>query len=280
MLIVICWVLVAIVGIAGTVASFNSVRFNRRVALETRKVAAGALEPAPRAPGDVDLPPPVARYINKAISRAEPIRTVSLSHGGRFRTSLSGSWLPIRGSQFFRTSPPAFIWWGRVRIAPGLWVDARDRSVDGTGNMLVRVESTVTVANSSGPQLDQGALLRLLGEMTWMPTALLDRRYVRWSAIDDHRASATLSINGHEVTGVFEFGGDDLPMSFTAERYRDIGGGQSVLTPFIGRSSDYRLVSGVLVPFRVVGAWVVENKPIEYADFVVEELAFDRRLPL
>ena len=142
--------------------------------------------------------------------------------------------------------------------------------------MLVRVESTVTVANSSGPQLDQGALLRLLGEMTWMPTALIDRRYVRWSAVDDHRARATLSINGREVTGVIEFGGDDLPMSFTAERYRDVGGGQSVLTPFIGRSSDYRFVSGVLVPFHVVGAWIVENHPIEYADFVVEELVFDR----
>jgi hypothetical protein len=272
------WALVAVIGIAGTIVSLNSVRFGRRVALEMREVAAGAIEPVPPTPEQRDLPAPVARYIHKAINRSEPIRTVSLRHGGRFRTSLNGSWLPIRGTQFFRTNPPAFIWRGRVRMAPGLWVDARDRSVDGIGNMLVRVESTVTIANSSGPQLDQGALLRLLGEMTWMPTALLDRRYVRWSAIDDHRASATLSINGRDVTGVVEFGGDDLPMAFTAERHRDVGGGQSVLTPFIGRSSDYRLVSGVLVPFHVVGAWVVENKPIEYADFVVEELAFDRRL--
>jgi hypothetical protein len=275
----ISWAIVAIIGIAGSVASFNSVRFNRRVAMETREVAAGAIEPAPMALGrDANLPAPVARYVTKAINRSEPIRTVSLRHGGRFRTSLNGSWLPIRGTQFFRTGPPAFIWWGRVRIAPGLWVDARDRSVDGIGNMLVRVESTATIANSSGPQLDQGALLRLLGEMTWMPTALLDRRYVRWSAIDDHRASATLSINRREVTGVFEFGADDLPMTFTAERYRDVGGGKSVLTPFIGRSSDYRRVSGALVPFRVVGAWVIENQPIEYADFAVKELAFDQRL--
>jgi uncharacterized protein DUF6544 len=271
----ISWGVVAIIGIAGTVASFNSVRFNRRVALEMRAVAAGAAEAGRLTQERSDLPAPVARYIDKAINRSEPIRTVSLRHGGSFRTSLNGSWLPIQGSQFFRTSPPAFIWRGRVRIARGLWVDARDRSVDGIGNMLVRVESTVTIANSSGPQLDQGALLRLLGEMTWMPTAFLDRRYVRWSPIDDHRASAILGINGRKVTGVFEFGADDLPMAFTAERYRDIGGGESVLTPFIGRTSDYRSVSGVLVPFHVVGAWVVDNRPTEYADFSVEQLAFD-----
>jgi len=269
------WALVAIIGITGAVASFNSVRFSRRVALEMREIAFSAVEPVLPTPERHDLPPPVARYLRKAINRAEPIRTVWLRQGGRFRPSLDGSWLPIRGTQFFRTSPPAFIWWGRVRMAPGLWVDARDRVVDGVGNMLVRVESTVTIANSSGAQLDQGALLRLLGEMTWMPTAFLDRRYVRWSAIDDHRASATLRINGREVTGVFEFDADDLPTTFTAERYRDVGGGQSVLTPFLGRNSDYRLVSGVLVPFHVVGAWVIEDRPIEYADFIVEELTFD-----
>lgn len=248
---VVAWALVAIIGIAGAVASFNSVRFGRRVALEMRELA-DAVEPAPSTHERSDLPPPVARYINKAINRSEPIRTVSLRHGGRFRPSLDGSWLPIRGTQFFRTTPPAFVWWGRVRIAPGLWVDARDRSVDGAGNMLVRVESTVTIANSRGPELDQGALLRLLGEMPWMPTAFLDRRYVRWSAIDDHHASATLSVSGRGVTGVLKFGADDLPMTFTAQRYRDVGGGRSVMTPFIGRSSDYRPVSGVLVPFRVV----------------------------
>jgi len=271
--------IVAIVAIAGAIAAFNNLRFSRRVAQEMREVEAGSTDPAPSALGpDTDLPPPVARYLRKAIGRTEPIRTVSLRHGGRFRTSLNGSWLPNRGNQFFRTSPPAFIWWGRVRIAPGLWVDARDRSVDGIGNMFVRIESTITIADSRGPQLDQGALLRLLGEMTWMPTAFLDRRYIRWSAVDDHRASATLRLNGREVTGVFEFGADGLPTTFTAQRYRDVGGGRAVLTPFIGRSSNYRLVSGVLVPFRVVGAWVVENKPVEYADFVVEELAFDRRL--
>ena len=74
------------------------------------------------------------------------------------------------------------------------------------------------------------------------------------------------------------FGADALPMAFAAERYRDVGGGESVLTPFTGRLSDYRLVSGGLLPFHVVAAWVVENQPIEYVDFVVEELAFDQRL--
>jgi hypothetical protein len=40
------------------------------------------------------------------------------------------------------------------------------------------------------PQVDQGALLRLLGEMMWFPTAFADSRYVSWTTIDDQSAEA------------------------------------------------------------------------------------------
>jgi hypothetical protein len=39
-----------------------------------------------------------------------------------------------------------------------------------------------------------GALMRLLAEMTWFPTALLDERYVTWAPVDDAQARATLRV--------------------------------------------------------------------------------------
>jgi hypothetical protein len=271
------WVLVTIVGAIGTLSSLNSVRFTRRVSDEARRLAATSREERPVAAAHLStLPPPVQRYLAKAIAgRTTAIRSVRLRHGGRFRASLSGSWLPIRGEQYFAASPPGFIWWGRVRMFPGLWVDARDRSVEGVGNMLVKLESTITLADSRGPELDQGALLRLLGEMTWLPTAFLDERYVRWSSVGERRARATLSVNGRSVSGDFVFATDDLPMTFSADRYRDAGGGASVLTPFLGRMSDFRAVDGVLVPHRIVAAWIVDGQAVEYADFEVHRLDYD-----
>ncbi len=278
---VICWVAVTIVGLAGTVASLNSVRFGRRVVQEARALLEGSRDAPPLSADRISsLPAPVQRYLAKAIpGRTAGIRSVRLRHGGRFRPSLDGSWVPIRGQQYFSASPPGFIWWGRVRMFPGFWVDARDRSVAGAGNMLVRLESTFTLADATGPQLDQGALLRLLGEMAWFPTTFLDDRHVRWSPIDDERASATLDVNGRSVSGEFTFGPDDLPVTFSADRYRDTGGGTSVLTPFVGRIGDFRAVDGILVPHRIVAAWVVDGKTIEYADFEVEQLEFDATEP-
>jgi hypothetical protein len=179
------WAVVAIVGACGVVASTNSVRFERRVAREVREMEASADTRLLDRRRLAELPDPVQRYLSKAVgARQGAIQTVRLRHGGTFRPSLQGSWFPIRGEQDFTADPPGFIWWGRVRIFPGLWIDARDRSMNGAGSMFVTAESTFTIADSHGPQLDQGALVRLLAEMPWLPTTFLDSRYVRWAAIE------------------------------------------------------------------------------------------------
>jgi len=116
------WSLVAVFGTIGMVASASSVRFGRRVTREAAVLLTTATEAsriAHRAIGDV--PAPVRRDLIKAVGRRKlGIRTVRLRDGGTFRQSLDGAWLPIRGSQYFTVSPPGFIWWGRVRVAPGL----------------------------------------------------------------------------------------------------------------------------------------------------------------
>jgi hypothetical protein len=226
-----------------------------------------------------ELPDPVQRYLKKALGvRPRAIRTVQLQHGGTFRPSLDGAWMAIRGEQHFTADPPGFIWWGRVRLFPGVWIDARDRSVNGVGHMFVTVESTFTIADSRGPQMDQGALVRLLCEMTWFPTVLLDNRYVQWSWVDERHARANVTVNGRTATAVVEVGSDDLPVTFSADRYYD-DGGTAVLTPWVGRISDYRAVDGVLVPHRVVAAWVIDGRPIEYVRFDVQQVEFDGRGP-
>jgi len=271
------WTGIALAGLAGVVVSTNNIRFQHRVSHEAHlalKAAAGA---CPIDGADFQaLPMPVQRYLSKAIgTRRQAARTARIQQNGAFRPDLKGKWVPIKGEQYFTADPPGFIWWGRVRIALGIWIDARDRSVGGVGNMLVKAESTFQLADAAGPELDQGALLRLLGELAWLPTAYLDRRYIRWSSVDDRHASATLTVAGREVTGAFEFGDDELPSRYTAERFRDVGGGKSVLTPFLGECRDYRRVEGMLVPHEMVGSWVIDGTPQPYARFNVVRLEFD-----
>jgi hypothetical protein len=199
------------------------------------------------------------------------VRTLRLRHGGTFCMSPTAKAAPIQGAQLFTADPPGFVWTGRVRMAPGVWIDARDMFVAGKGSMLVLLDDTVPIADARGPQLDQGSALRLLAEMVWYPTALFDARTVTWSAIDADHARATLRFSDREVSGIFEFGPDGLPVRMTAERFTDKG----ELRPWGGVYRDFRTVSGMRVPFEAEVAWQLETGPFTYAHWLVDSMDYD-----
>lgn len=279
------WGLVMMVGALGTWASLSSSRFERRFARDAKALLAAA---PPRQPGSdsiglgclAPLPAPVRDYLNQAFAGApRRLSSVRFRHGGRFRTKLDGPWQPIRGEQYDTSDPPGFLWWGRVSPVPGVWIDARDRSISGQGNMVVSLESSLTLFDRSGHELDQGALLRLLSDFVLFPSVMLDERYVAWVPIDDRHARASLRVQGSSVSGVFEFGDDGLPTSFHAERYFDTGSGEPRLLPWSGDYADYRRVDGLLVPHHFIGYWHVDGQRIAYVDFILETPEYDVREP-
>jgi hypothetical protein len=85
-----------------------------------------------------------------------------------------------------------------------MWVEARDRLIAGKGNMLIKLWSTLKVGDASGPELDQGALMRWLSEVPWFPQGFLHGS-VKWTEIDAHSAKASVSYKGVEASGVFHF---------------------------------------------------------------------------
>lgn len=279
------WGTVTVAGAIGTWASLSSTRFERRFARDVRALLTPPRAPlesaAPRDAGHLErLPAPVREYLARALPDS-PRRgqVVRFRHGGRFRTKLDGPWQPIRGEQYDTSDPPAFLWWGRLSPVRGVWIDARDRSIGGEGNMVVRLESAITLFDRAGQEIDQGASLRLLSDLVLLPGALLDERYVAWAAVDERHARATLRVGNSVVSGTFEFGDGGLPSSFHSERYLDTGSGQPRLLPWSGEYGDYRQVDGVLVPHRFIGYWHLDGQRVPYADFTVEKLEYDVREP-
>jgi hypothetical protein len=264
------FVVVALVGALGIVVNVSRLRFERRVADEIRALLAVPPSVVPR-PGFAKLPPPVARYRQISVGDHAPVRTLRMRHGGSFCTSPTAKAVPIRGTQLFTADPPGFHWIGRIRMAPGVWIDARDMSVAGEGSMRVLFDDTVPLVDARGPEIDQGSALRLLAEMAWYPTSLFDARSVTWSAIDADHARATLRLGGREVSGVFEFGPDGLPLRMTAERFTDKG----ELRPWGGVYRDWRVVSGMRVPFEAEVTWQLESGPYTYAHWLVDSMEYD-----
>jgi hypothetical protein len=263
------FIVLSLVAVVVLVVCVGRLRFKHRLAKEMRAllVVPHSLQPA----NVVGLPAPVERYRQLAVGVRAPVHTLRLQHGGTFRMSPTAKNSSIRGTQLFTADPPGFVWTGRVRMLPGVWIDARDMSVAGEGSMRVLLDDVVPVVDARGSQIDQGSSLRLLAEMVWYPTSLFDGRSVTWSAIDADHARATLRTGDHAVSGIFEFGSDGMPVQMTAERFTDKG----ELRPWGGVYRDWRTVSGMRVPFEAEVTWQFESGPCTYAHWLVDSMQYD-----
>jgi hypothetical protein len=221
------------------------------------------------------LPDPVRRHLAYAIAPAGPaIRTVRLRHTGTFRTGPDQRWSPIEGEQYFSIANPGFVWFARMQLMPLLWIQVRDRLVSGRGHMLVKPMSTFAIADASGPEIDQGSMLRWLAESVWFPYAFVGDA-IQWEPIDERSARASIRRHGAPVQAVFEMDKEGRIVALHADRYRDIGGGRPVLTAWSGRYADYLEFGGVRVPSAVEVAWNLAGGPFTYARFRITTLEYD-----
>ena len=104
----------------------------------------------------------------------------------------------------------------------------------------------------STPELNQGELLRFFAEATWYPTALLPSQGVRWEAINDISARATLTDGATTVSVVFQFNAEGTIATFRAEaRYRN----KLTAMPWTGRYWEYSVRNGMLIPLEGEVGW-------------------------
>lgn len=201
------------------------------------------------------LPAPVVRYFTHVLTPGQPIhRVVRLEQEGTMRRDRD-HWLPFTATEVMTASPPALLWDARMRMLPLVAVHVRDGYHAGTGEMLARIAGVVPLVHQRGTRaMAEGSLLRYLAEGPWLPTSLLPRAGVRWSAIDDSTASATLTDAGVTVTMTAHFAPTGELTRVTALRHRSEGD-SAILTPFEGRFSDYAPIARMRIPRRGEVAW-------------------------
>ncbi|RLC96723.1 MAG: hypothetical protein DRI40_02360 [Chloroflexi bacterium] len=218
------------------------------------------------------LPPPTQRYLQYCLKEGQRyIAFARLKHGGSFRMGEGKKWLPIVGEEYFTTDPPGFIWRGRVKPFPVIWITGRDRYYQGKGNMLIKLFSLVTVADSKGEEMDQSSLVRWVAEAPWFPTALISSRYLGWEPVDDSSAKVVASYEGIGCSAVFRFNAQgQITQLSTQDRFRDVDG-RPVRTGWTGYYRQYRDWNGVKVPTEVEVVWNLPGGDFSYARFQVTE---------
>ena len=205
------------------------------------------------------LPAPVQRFFRAVLKEGQPtITAASVDLAGTFNMSSVGErWKPFKSRQRVITHRPGFVGDARVAIMPGVPVRVVDSDVAGEGLLRAAVLGWFTVANvRGGSEIARGEFMRYFAESAWYPTALLPSQGVRWEAVDNGSAKATIFDGLLSLTLLFRFDESGLISSFLADERAAMIGRKEVMLPWEGRWSDYRTYNGTLVPFTGEVAWL------------------------
>jgi hypothetical protein len=225
-----------------------------------------------------DLPEPAQRYMAYTGVVGKPwIDTVRITYQGRFRMAADKPWMPVRAEQAYTTTPPAFQWKARFKMA-GLWLmSASDSYKAGHGHMAGKVAGLFTVMNMRGEELDQGVMLRYLNEMTWFPIAFLGEN-IAWQAVDDRSADVTFTDCGKSVTARLFFDAMGRLTDFVAQRYRE-NKGAFTLDTWSTPMTEYGLLGGLNLPVRGQAVWKLPSGELPYADLTLDSIQYNAPIP-
>jgi hypothetical protein len=224
------------------------------------------------------LPAPVQRYFRAVLKEGQPLvagATVEMT--GTFNLSATGEqWKPFTSTQPIVTRRPGFVWDARVALFPGVPVRVVDGYIVGEGLLHAAVLGLFTAAElRGGGEVARGELMRWFAEAPWYPTALLPSQGVRWEAVDDASADATLVDGPLTLTLRFSFDADGLIASARAEARGAMVGKAMVMTPWEGSWSDYQARDGMRVPMTGEAAWLRPDGRKPYFHGTVTSLAFE-----
>lgn len=258
---------------------FNTYSFQRAVEDEISVLSLSAEQTTPTLilPEKIAvLPEPVRRYLEYAIPAGrEPLRFVRMKETGEFRTEPAGKWMPLDAEQYFSAGVPGFIWHAKIRANALFRIDVRDKYDGKQGNMLVKLLSTVPVADTRGPEIDVSSLHRYIGEMPWFPTAFLNEEHIVWEPVDSSHSRAL--ITDGESTATVEFSFDDvgrITKVTTDERYRTVGD-RFIRDKWTGYYDDYQKIGGFRVPMEIAGEWNLSEGDFSYVRLRVTEMKYD-----
>ena len=251
-----------------------------RARLEAARVTSPALTlPSRYSAGELDgLPAPVQRYFRAVLKDGQPIiAAASIEQKGTFNMSETAqAWKPFTAMQRVITQRPGFDWDARIMMFPGVAVHIHDAYVARSGMLHGAVLGLIPVVNMpDSPELQQGEFMRYFMEALWYPTALLPSQGVRWEALDDKSARATMTDGAVTLTLTFGFQDDGLIGSARAESRGRLVNGVPSGAPWQGRFWNYAIRDGMKVPLEGEVAWVMPDGLKPYYRGKLTALSFE-----
>jgi hypothetical protein len=184
-------------------------------------------------------------------------------------------WNDAQAVQYFTIENPAFIWKVEMEMLPFIDIAGRDKFMNGSGEMLIKILSIIPVVNSRDNQkINTGTIQRYLGEIVWFPTAAMSP-YIDWEYIDDFSARATMTVMGTTGSALFYFDEKGNFIKFSAQRY--MGGEEDAeLREWIITTKKSQVINGINIPVKLESTWKLEGGDWTWLKLEITDIEYNK----
>jgi hypothetical protein len=223
------------------------------------------------------LPPLVKNWLEQSnIVGKDKILKVTLQQSGEMITSPEAKkWMSVEAEQVFNVEKPAFVWLAKVKMIPEIYLFGRDQYENGKGKMLIKLLSLIPIVNAKGEEIDQGTMLRFLGEMVWFPSAALND-YLTWEQVSAEKVKVTMKYKDKEVTGFFNFDKKGALLSFEAKRYFSRKEGATLEDWLVTiEQNSYKEFKGINVPTKSSVTWKLKEGAFTWYKLEIKNILYN-----
>lgn len=201
---------------------------------------------------------------------------IKVKQRAKFKTDIKSKWMPLTATQYFTTEKPNFLWNSEMNTSKFFWVNAIDSYLNGKGNMLIKFNSSVTVADSWGIELDKSGLFRYISEAVLFPTKLLPTDSLMWDILDTNTAEIKFIDHGNSVVAKLFFDESNKIYKIeTFDKYRALDSGykKSLYTIYLSKYKKFN--NSFTVPSYIEVEWDLPKGKFKYGKFTIEDIIYE-----
>jgi hypothetical protein len=192
---------------------------------------------------------------------------------GSFRLAPDRDWMPMQAEEILSTTGLAW----KATVGQGL---IQMRGVDyysnGKGRTRFSLWGAIPVVNASNLDIDRSARGRWIGELFWLPAALLPQRGAIWQVLDENTIQASLKTDGEPMTLTLaiDLQGKLLKVSLLRWGNQSEDGSYTEI-PFGGTVAAEQTFEGYTIPSQMgAGWWMGTDRYFEFIQIAIEQAKF------
>lgn len=215
------------------------------------------------------LPEPLRKCIqNSGFLKNDRIRFFHAVYRGSIRLSPGQKPIPIECEQVNSVDLSTRIWYGKARMAPLIYFEARHIYTPTNAQMLVKF-GPFTLVDQSGPRMLQADMVTCFNDIVlFMPTAMLNPD-IRWTGVDARTVKGTYERDGRKASAFLYFNDQYEVTNFISDDRFALEG-----TNLVGRRwetpiDSYRIRDGLKEAVRGTALWRLPEG--EYTYFYIDD---------